>query len=186
MDGGLESHDHADRPRAHLRIGLVAGGAHAMDLASVSRHRSGWASTWTSRQESGRPASVAAASSASNSPGPKSELTSITPRPARLMPCGDAQELGLARRERGREASVAGLVLGGARGGEAHGAGAQCFLGEARHLLDLAFARDLVMLGAAIAHDVEAQCAMRQLRRHVDGTGHRAQGIEIVGKGSPS
>ncbi len=40
----------------------------ALIWSSVSRHSLGWASTWTSRQERGRPASLAAASSASNSP----------------------------------------------------------------------------------------------------------------------
>ena len=41
------------------------------------------------------------------------------------------------------------------------------------------------MVGAAIAHDVEAQRAVRQLRRDIDGPAHRGQGIEIVGEGFP-
>ena len=98
---------------------------------------------------------------------------------------GDAQKLGFAGAERGREAAVARLVLGGARRREAHRARAQRLLGEARHLLDLALVRHFGVLGAALAHDVEAQRAVRQLGRDIDGPAHRVQRIEIVGEGLP-
>ncbi len=54
------------------------------------------------------------------------------------------------------------------------------------HLLDLALGRDFGVFGAAIAHHVEAQRAVRQLRGHVDRAVHRGQRVEIVGEGSPS
>ena len=76
-------------------------------------------------------------------------------------------------------------MLGGARRREAHGAGTQRLLGEARHLLDFALVRCLFVLGAAFAHDIEAQRAVRQLRRHVDRAAHRFEGIEILREGLP-
>ena len=108
MGGGLQPHDHADRPRADLRVGGAALRAHAMHLVERLapqlglRHRPAPAGT-----ESGRPASLAAASSASNSPGPKSELTCSTPRAGAPHALGQREQLGLAGAERGREAAVA-------------------------------------------------------------------------------
>ena len=82
-----------------------------------------------------------------------------------LHALGQGEQLDLAGAERRREAAVRGLVLGGARGGDAERAGAQRLLDQPRHLLALALVRHLGMVGAAIAHDVEAQRAVRQLRR---------------------
>ncbi len=102
-----------------------------------------------------------------------------------LHALGEGKELDLACAQRGREAAVARLVLGGARGRDAECAGPQCLFDQTGHLLALALVRHLGMVGSALAHDVEAQRAVWQLSRHVNGAGHRAERIEVVGEALP-
>ena len=54
-------------------------------LACVSRHNSGALLTCSNSNDNGRPDNSVAMRRISNSPGPKSELTSSTPRPARFI-----------------------------------------------------------------------------------------------------
>ena len=185
MDGGFEPHDHADRPAADLRVGLVSRRAHAMDVAQRLAPEIGLGIDLD--QQAGERAAGQRCRRFQRLELAGAEVGVDLDHAATGTPDAlrDAQKLGLAGRERGREASVAGLVLGGARSREAHGTGAQCLLGEARHLLDLAPGRHFGVLGAAIAHDVEAQCAVWQLGGDVDRAVHRGQGVEIVGEGLP-
>ena len=185
MGRGLQPHDDADRPRAHLRVGQRAPPGARRGSGRASR-----ATAWAGH----RPAPAGRRGPAGQRGGfqrlelARAEVGIDLQHAAAgaLHAGGDAQKLGLAGAERGREAAVLGLVLGGARGGEAQGAGAQRLLGEARHLLDLALVRHLGMVGAALAHDVEAQRAVRQLGRHIDRAAHRVERVEIVGKDSQS
>ena len=181
----LEAHDDADRPGAHLRIGDAARPAHGVDLVERLAPQPGLgidlnqqAGERPARQLGGRIERLELART-------EIRVDLQHAAPGALHALGDAQQLGLAGAERGRETAVARLVLGGARRGEAHGAGMQRFLGEAGHLLDLAFGRDFGMLGAAITHHVEAQRAVWELRGHVDRAIHRGQRVEIVGEGFP-
>ena len=187
MGRGLQAHDDADRPRAHLGVGRAAGLAHAMDLVERLAPQLGLRRrpAPAGRRAAGRPAPPRPRS-ASNSPGPKSELTCSTPRPARFMPVAMPNSSASRALSEGVKRPSARLVLGGARRREAHGAGAQRLLGEARHLLDLALVRHLVMVGAALAHDVEAQRAVRQLRRHVDRAAHRSRAHRDIAGRTPS
>jgi len=98
---------------------------------------------------------------------------------------GQREQLDLARTERGREAAVARLVLGGARGRDAERAGAQRLGDQPGHLLALALVRHLGVVGAALAHDVEAQRAVRQLGADVDGARHGAERVEVLRKALP-
>ena len=156
MDGGLEPHDHADRPAADLRIGLAARGAHAMDVGQRVSPQLGLgidldqqAGKRAARQRRRRFQRLELA-------GAEVGVHLDHAAAGAFDTLRNAQQLGLAGRQRGREASVAGLVLGRPRGREAHGAGAQRLLGEARHLLDFALGRHFGVLGAAVAHDIEA------------------------------
>ncbi len=153
--------------------------------SSVSRHNLGCASTWTSRQESGRPASADAASSASNSPGPKSELTCSTPRPARFMPvamprssASRALSEGVKRPSRALCLVVRDVVkpMAPARSASSVRRAISAISRCVRHLF---------VVGAALAHDIEAQRAMWQLRRHVDCAAHRVERVEILREGLP-
>ena len=181
----LQPHDDTDRPRADLRVGEPPGLAHAVDLVERLAPQLGLGVD-LHQQARQRPAGERGRCLQRFELARPEVGIDLQHAAARALHAGgDAQKLGLAGAERGREAAVLGLVLGGARGREAHRAGAQGLLGEARHLLDLALARHLGMVGAAIAHDVEAQRAVRQLGRDIDGPAHRRQRVEIVGEGFP-
>ena len=52
----LEAHDHADRPRADLRVGGAALGAHAVNLVERLAPQLGLGIDLTSSTDSGRPA----------------------------------------------------------------------------------------------------------------------------------
>ena len=181
----LESHDHADRPRTHLGIGHAAGLTHAMDL--VQRLAPELRLGVDLDQQTGEGASreLGRGFQRFKLAGPEIRVDLQHAAAGTLHALGDAEQLGLAGAERRREAAVARLVLGRARRGEAHCTGAQRLLGEPRHLLDLAFGRHFGVIGAAVAHHVEAQRAVWQLCGHVDGALHRRQGIEIVREGLP-
>ena len=85
----------------------------ARTWSSVSRHSRGARSTCTIRHDSGRPDARAARSSASNSPGPKSEFTSITPAPARFIAAASprSSRSGADRLPTGRPSAVRCLVV---------------------------------------------------------------------------
>ena len=77
-----------------------------------------------------------------------------------------------------------GLVRVGARGREAERACAYRLFGQAAHLGDVLrvcrFATD-----AALAHDIDAQRMMRDLRRDIDRARQPSEGVEVFRKTLP-
>jgi hypothetical protein len=89
------------------------------------------------------------------------------------------------RRQTGRKSSVLGLVLDRARCGEAERTGTQRILEQTTHRFDLGYCWVLCMIGAALAHYVEAQRAVRDLRADVHHLRRGRQRVEILGERFP-
>ncbi len=77
-----------------------------------------------------------------------------------------------------------GLMRIGARGRKAEGAGADRRLGQAAHLGDVVRGGGLAV-DAALAHDIDAQRMMRDLRRDIDRPRHAGQRVEIIREALP-
>jgi endonuclease/exonuclease/phosphatase family metal-dependent hydrolase len=97
---------------------------------------------------------------------------------------GDAQELVLRRRERRRRLTLTGAMVEGARRGESQRAGLDGFPSEVRHGVDLG-GRGRVPIGAALAHDVDAQRAVRHLGSEIDVVRPRFERVEELREGLP-
>ena len=97
----------------------------------------------------------------------------------------DAEELVRARREARREAPVARAVILGARGREAERARAHGVAHDAPHRLDLGRRRRRLVVGAALAHHVEAQRRVRHLRAHVERVRAPLHRVEVLGEALP-
>ena len=76
------------------------------------------------------------------------------------------------------------LVLIGAAGGEADGAGLQRLLRQPGHRLDVLGRGELARDGA-LAHDVDAQGMVGKLSRDIDGARQARQRIEVIRKALP-
>ena len=89
----------------------------------------------------------------------------------------------LMRRHSGRGHQVAGqrLVLIGAAGREADGAGAQRLLRQPGHRFDV-LRRRMLAGKSTLAHDIDSQGVVRDLRRDVDGARQPRECIEIFGE----
>ena len=97
---------------------------------------------------------------------------------------GDAKQFALFGVTAGDELAFGGLVLFGAGGREAEGAGAQGLFGQARHRGDVVRCGGLAADGA-VAHDVDPQRVVRYLRGDVDGARHAGQSVEVIREGFP-
>ena len=98
---------------------------------------------------------------------------------------GDADELLLGGGERRRRLAAAGPVVHCARGGEAQRAGGDRVAHDASHLRDLLGACCLAF-GAAFAHHVEPDGAVRHLRGEVDVVLPAAEVVEVLGEALPA
>ena len=92
----------------------------------------------------------------------------------------ESGELRIARRQSGRVATVLRAVLLRARGREAQGPGPQCGFEQFAHPVDLGGVRPGGMIGAALAHHVEPQRCVRDLRADVDHALRRVEHVEVL------
>ena len=76
------------------------------------------------------------------------------------------------------------LVLVGAAGGEADGAGLQGLLRQPRHRVDV-LGRRLLAGDGALAHDIDAQGVVGDLRGDVDGARQARQRVEVFREALP-
>ena len=95
-------------------------------------------------------------------------------------------ELGIARRQRRRQAAVGSLVLGGAAGGEPERARFERLGDQLADPLKLGGARQLGVVGTAFAHHEEPQRPVRQLAAHVHHTGSGRERVEIFRVAGPA
>ena len=84
----------------------------------------------------------------------------------------------------GNELAGVGLVRIGARGREAERTGSERRLGQAAHLTYVGGSRGLA-IDAAIAHHIDAQRVVRDLRADIDCARHAVERLEIVGETLP-
>ena len=96
----------------------------------------------------------------------------------------DAEQLVAPRIARRHHLADRRLVGVGARGGEAEGAGAQRLDGQPAHLGDV-LAVGLLQANGAVAHDIDAQRVVGDLRADIDGVRPALQRIEVFGEGLP-
>lgn len=98
----------------------------------------------------------------------------------------DAGQLRFARGQAGSEAPVSGAVLDRARGAEAQRASAQGLLDHRLHARDVTGIRLRAVIRAALAHRVEAQRRVRNLRAHVHHARHRLEHVEVLREALPA
>ncbi len=103
---------------------------------------------------------------------------------ARVHRAGNGDEFVLARIGARHRPAIDRDVDRGARGREADGAGGHGFARQRRHAPEVVFGRGFVR-GAAFAHHVGAQRAVRKLGRHVEAAWRRVERIEVLGKAFP-
>ena len=106
-------------------------------------------------------------------------------RPDRTERLGDADQLVGLGGERRRELAAAAAVVERPRRREAQGAGGDGFAREVGHRRDVVRRGRRLSLGAPLAHHVQAQRAVRDLRPEVEVAGPRGERVEVLGERLP-
>ena len=186
MQARVEPHHHADGPRADLS---GDGQPFAPRLADVGEGASPEPGVLVDLQEQHRERPAGDLDHApQHGPVARVKKVGVALEHASagvLEPARDAGQLGLAGAAARRRTPVGGLVLVGARGREAEGAGGDGLGGHPAHLVDLGGGGHRRVVGAALAHHEDAQGAVGHLRAHVDGARDGGEGVEVLGEGLP-
>ena len=186
--GRLEAHHHPDPARRRPAPSPPGRWARVAWIRRASRATAAGAwFTCTSRQDSGRPAISRGRDAASRTRRARSRSSPRARRGRRrawrgrvaISSGSRAERLGIGRPSFARCLVVREVVKPSAPA-------AQRLLEQGAHARAIsAVGRHLVVVGAALAHHVEAQRRVRHLRADVDRVRRRVERVEVFGEGLP-